>query len=75
MSSSSTLFINENVLPDEEPSTEYRASLSMTMMAFFDTYERRERDWHRLLGKVGLTVKEIRRFSRHGDSILMAVKG
>ncbi|OOO07826.1 O-methyltransferase family 2 [Aspergillus oryzae] len=74
MSSSSTLYINENVLPDEEPSTEYRASLSMTMMALFNTYERRERDWHQLLGKVGLTVKEIRRFSRHGDSILMAVK-
>ncbi|KAB8205601.1 S-adenosyl-L-methionine-dependent methyltransferase [Aspergillus parasiticus] len=74
MSSSSTLFINENVLPDEKPSTEYRASLSMAMMALFNTYERRERHWHQLLGKVGLTVKEIRRFSRHGNSILMAVK-
>ena len=74
MSSSSTLLINENVLPDDEPSTEYRASLSMTMMALFNTYERREGHWHRLLDKAGLTIKAIRRFSRHGDSILMAVK-
>ncbi|KAB8258510.1 S-adenosyl-L-methionine-dependent methyltransferase [Aspergillus pseudonomiae] len=74
MSSSSTLLINENVLPDDEPSTEYRASLSMTMMALFNTYERREGHWHRLLDKAGLTIKAIRRFSRHGDSVLMAVK-
>jgi hypothetical protein len=74
MGQSSVLLIDDIVLSDEEPPSEYIAGISLTMMALFTAYERRESQWRSLLDKTGLRITAIKRFTLFGESIIVAVK-
>lgn len=75
MSSSSVLLIDEKVLPDETPGevSEYVAGLSLAVLAMFNGVERRENQWHKLLGDGGFEVKRIKKYTDLGDSVILAV--
>jgi hypothetical protein len=42
------------------------------MKAMFNALERREGQWRTLLADVGLEIREIRRYTDFGDSIIVA---
>lgn len=80
MSAESVIIIDEKVLPKEKlepdaPGAEFVAGLSLAMKMIFNAQERREVHWRRLLGSAGLVVKEIRKFSKIDDCIIICVKG
>lgn len=75
MNESSVLLIDDKVLSDEVDRAEYTAGLGVSMLCMFNALERRESQWRELLGEVGLRTKEIRRFTRFGDSVIVAIKG
>lgn len=65
------------MLPDEKPSgtsVEYTAALSLAMLAMFKALERREGQWRKLLGDAGFEIREIKKFTDYGDSVIVAVK-
>jgi hypothetical protein len=77
MSEDSVLLIDEKVLPDSKmdaSSGEYTAALSLAMLSMFNALERRESHWKRLLADAGLQVRDIRRFTDFGDSLIIATK-
>lgn len=77
LDSSSVILIDDKVLPDEKPpggAVEYTAGLSIAMFAMFNAMERREGQWRKLLGDAGVEIREIRKFTDFGDSVIVAVK-
>lgn len=54
----SKLLINENVIPDVNASW-WVTTMDWQMMAMLAVHERTERQWHELLGSVGLRVVKI----------------
>lgn len=76
MNSSSVLIIDDKVLPDEKPAVdsgaEYTAGLSLAMLAMFNALERHEGQWRALLSEAGYEVKNIRKYTDFGDSIIIA---
>ena len=75
LSPSSVILIDDKVLPDAKPATgsvEYTAGLSLAMKAMFNALERREGQWRTLLADAGLEIREIRRYTDFGDSIIVA---
>lgn len=79
MDSNTVLVIDDKVLPDRELTTdsvdsEYQASLSLVMRTLFNSQERREAHWRRLVGEAGLVVRDIRKYTEFDDSIVLCVK-
>jgi hypothetical protein len=77
MSEESVILIDEKVLPDystDATSGEYTVALSLAMLSMFNALERREGHWRKLLSGAGLQVREIRRFTEFGDSLIIATK-
>lgn len=79
MDEKSVIAIDDKVLPDDKPQpdtpgVEYQSGLSLAMLMFFNAQERREAHWRRLLTRAGLVIKDIRKFTRLEDSIILAVK-
>ncbi|OBT79128.1 hypothetical protein VF21_01729 [Pseudogymnoascus sp. 05NY08] len=75
LSPSSVILIDDKVLPDAKPATgsvEYTAGLSLAMKAMFNALERREGQWRSLLADAGLEIREIRRYTDFGDSVIVA---
>ncbi|KND90708.1 Demethylsterigmatocystin 6-O-methyltransferase [Tolypocladium ophioglossoides CBS 100239] len=75
----SVIVIDDKSLPDDKPpqgtpGIEYTAGLSLAMKVMFDAQERREAQWRELLGRAGLAVKGIRKFTKFGDSAIIAAK-
>lgn len=75
----SIVVIDDKVLPDIKPpvgtaGTEYTAALNIAMKVMFDAQERRETRWRSLLDQAGLDVKDIRRFTRFDDAVILAKK-
>lgn len=74
----SIIIIDDKVLPDEKPrqgtpGVEYTAALSMAMKVMFDAQERREAHWGQLIDKAGFEIREIRKFTRFDDAVIMVV--
>jgi hypothetical protein len=44
------------------------------MLAMFKALERRESQWRKLLGDAGFEIREIKKFTDYGDSVIVAVK-
>jgi hypothetical protein len=57
MSSESILLIDEMVIPDTGASR-FASQLDITMMATFNSCERTNSQWRKLLAEVGLEIKE-----------------
>ncbi|ODA76985.1 hypothetical protein RJ55_07502 [Drechmeria coniospora] len=79
MAPDSVIVIDDKTLPDDNPpqgtpGIEYVAGLSIAMKVMFNSRERRESQWRELLGRAGLVVKDIRRFTRFEDSVIIAAK-
>lgn len=77
LSPSSVILIDDKVLPDANPATgsvEYTAGLSLAMLSMFNALERREGQWRTLLADAGLEIREIKRFTDFGDSVIVAGK-
>jgi hypothetical protein len=79
MGPNSVIVIDDKSLSDTKPShgapgVEYTAGLSIAMKVMFDAQERREAHWRELLAKAGLVVKDIRRFTKFEDSVIIATK-
>ncbi|KYK56547.1 sterigmatocystin 8-O-methyltransferase precursor [Drechmeria coniospora] len=79
MAPDSVIVIDDKTLPDDNPpqgtpGIEYVAGLSIAMKVMFNSRERRESHWRELLGRAGLVVKDIRRFTRFEDSVIIAAK-
>ncbi|CAG9989471.1 unnamed protein product [Clonostachys byssicola] len=79
MGSNTVLVIDDKVLPDRELLTdtvesEYQASLSLVMRALFNSQERREAHWRRLVEEAGLVVKEVRKYTDWDDAVVLCVK-
>lgn len=75
----SVIIIDDKTLPDEKPpqgtpGVEYTAGLGLAMKVMFDAQERREAHWRELLGKAGLVIKDIRKFTKFQDSAIIAAK-
>lgn len=71
--------IDDKVLPDNKssagtPGVEYTAALSIAMKVMFDGQERRETCWRWLLDQAGLKIKDIRKFTRFNDAVIIAAK-
>lgn len=80
MDADTVLVVDDKVLPDEKPSpdepgVEYQAALSLVMRTIFNAQERREAHWRRLLNGAGLVIKEIRKYTKFDDSVIICVKG
>ncbi|CAG9951641.1 unnamed protein product [Clonostachys rosea f. rosea IK726] len=79
MGSNTVLVIDDKVLPDRELLTdsmdsEYQASLSLVMRTLFNSQERREAHWRRLVEEAGLVVRDIRKYTEFDDSVVLCVK-
>lgn len=79
MGAASVIIIDDKCLSDEKPpqdspGIEYTAGLSIAMEAMFNAQERREAHWRALLPQAGLFIKEIRKFTKFEDSVIIAVK-
>jgi hypothetical protein len=75
MSKDSVILIDEKVLPNYKTDAsggEYTAALSLAMLSMFNALERREAHWRELLSEAGLQVRDIRRFTEFGDSLIIA---
>lgn len=75
LSPSFVIIIDDKVFPDAKPATgsvEYTAGLSLAMLTMFSALERREGQWRTLLADAGLEIREIRRFTDFGDSVIVA---
>ncbi|KAG8159678.1 hypothetical protein KVR01_010315 [Diaporthe batatas] len=75
----SVVGIDDKVLPDDKPAAgtpgiEYTAALSIKMKVMFDARERRESSLRRLLNQAGLQIKDIRKFTRFDDAVIIATK-
>lgn len=75
----SIIVIDDKVLPDDKPAVgtpgiEYTAALSIAMKVMFDAQERRESSLRRLLDQAGLQIKDIRKFTRFDDAVIIATK-
>lgn len=75
----SVIVLDDKVLPDEKPpadtpGVEYTAALSIAMKVMFDAQERREAHWRRLLDEAGLEIKDIRKYTKFDDAVVIAVK-
>lgn len=71
--------IDDKVLPDNKPppwtpGIEYTAALNIAMKVMFDAQERRETCWRWLLDQAGLEIKDIRKFTRFDDAVILATK-
>lgn len=71
--------LDDKVLPDEKPpagtpGVEYTAALSIAMKVMFDAQERREGHWRQLLDEAGLQIKDIRKYTKFDDAVVIAVK-
>lgn len=56
------------------PGVEYTAALSIAMKVMFDAQERREAHWLRLLDDAGLEIKDIRKYTKFDDAVVIAVR-
>ncbi|OAA64103.1 O-methyltransferase, family 2 [Akanthomyces lecanii RCEF 1005] len=79
MGAASVIIIDDKCLSDEKPpqdspGIEYTAGLSIAMEAMFNAQERREAHWRALLPRAGLAIKEIRKFTKFEDSVIIAIK-
>jgi hypothetical protein len=77
MDSTSVILIDDKVLPDEKPpggAVEYTAGLSLAMFVMFKGLERKEAQWRKLLDNAGYEIREIKKFTDFGDSIIVAAK-
>lgn len=75
----SVIVIDDKVLPDNKPPAgtpgiEYTAALNISMKVMFDAQERRETRWRWLLDQAGLEIKDIRKFTRFDDAVILAKK-
>lgn len=75
----SIIVLDDKVLPDCKPlvgtpGLEYTAALSIAMKVMFDAQERREAHWRQLLGVAGLEIKDIRKFTKFNDAVVIAVR-
>lgn len=75
----SVVVIDDKVLPDDKPAAEtpgieYTAALSIATKVMFDAQERRENSLRRLLDEAGLQIKDIRKFTRFDDAVIIATK-
>lgn len=75
----SVVVIDDKVLPDDKPAVgtpgiEYTAALSIAMKVMFDAQERRESSLRRLLDQAGLQIRDIRKFTRFDDAVIIATK-
>lgn len=75
----SFVVIDDKVLPDNKPppgtpGIEYTAALNIAMKVMFDAQERRETRWRWLLDQAGLEIKDIRKFTRFDDAVILAKK-
>ncbi|KFH48407.1 Demethylsterigmatocystin 6-O-methyltransferase-like protein [Hapsidospora chrysogenum ATCC 11550] len=76
MGPNSALVIDDKVLPDDklapyEPGAEASAGLSLTMKTLFNTVERRENHWRRMLRGSGLVVRDIRWYTDFSDAVII----
>lgn len=77
MDEESVIVIDEKVLLDLKPEggvEEYTTALSLCMFSVFKALERKEGQWRKLLGGAGLEIREIRKFTEHGDAVIVAAK-
>ncbi|KAM3497403.1 hypothetical protein MY10362_009248 [Beauveria mimosiformis] len=79
MGPSSVIVIDDKCLSDDKPpqdapGVEYTAALSIAMRVMFNAQERREAHWRALLSEVGLAIKDVRRFTKFEDSVIIAAK-
>jgi hypothetical protein len=76
MDEKSVIVIDEKVLPDAKEGgvEEYTAGLSLCMLAVFKALERKEGKWRKLLGEAGLEIRAIKKFTEHGDAVIIAGK-
>ncbi|KAM3503974.1 hypothetical protein MY11210_008519 [Beauveria gryllotalpidicola] len=79
MGPSSVIVIDDKCLSDDKPpqdapGVEYTAALSIAMKVMFNAQERREAHWRALLSQVGLAIKDVRKFSKFEDSVIIAAK-
>lgn len=75
----SVIVIDDKVLSDNRPPAgtpgiEYTAALNIAMKVMFDSQERRETHWRRLLDQAGLRIKDIRKYTRFDDAVIIAAK-
>ncbi|KAK2598508.1 hypothetical protein N8I77_011917 [Diaporthe amygdali] len=75
----SVVVIDDKVLPNDKPpagtlGVEYTAVLSILMKVMFDAQERRETHSRGLLDQAGLQIKDIRKFTRFDDAVIIAAK-
>lgn len=73
------IVLDDKVLPDEKllvgtPGVEYTTALSIAMKVMFDAQGRREARWRRLLDEAGLEIKDIRKYIKFGDAVVIAMK-
>lgn len=68
----SKVILNELVIPDKG-ANQLTAQLDLTMMAVLSAMERTERQWHELLGSVGLKITNIWTDTPEAESIIEAV--
>lgn len=57
MTAQSVILINDMILPEKEVPT-FAASLDLVMLAAFGGRERTLKEWVKLVGDVGLVIKE-----------------
>lgn len=79
MGPDSVIIIDDKCLSNEKPpqgtpGVEYTAGLSIAMEVMFNAQERREAHWRELLPKAGLVIKDIRKFTKFEDSVIIAAK-
>jgi hypothetical protein len=79
MGAHSVLVIDDKVLPDDrlapyEPGAEASAGLSLGMKMLFNTVERRENHWRRMLRGSGLVVRDIRWYTDFSDAVIILGK-
>ena len=77
MDENSVIVIDEKVLLDVKPEggvEEYITALSLCMFAVFKALERKEGQWRKLLGEAGLEIRQIKKFTEHGDTIIVTGK-
>lgn len=75
----SVVAIDDKVLSDNKPPAgttgiQYTAALNIAMKVMFDAQERRETRWRWLLDQAGLEIKDIRKFTRFDDAVILAKK-
>ncbi|TQV99014.1 O-methyltransferase [Cordyceps javanica] len=79
MGADSLVIIDDKCLSDDKPpqgapGVEYTAGLSIAMEVMFNAQERREAHWRALLPRAGLVIKDIRRFTKFEDAVIIATK-